>query len=685
MHDFGNLLTILVLQLAVAVLVMTWRRARTALSFLWALGWLLIVCRAGLHTAAPWGGLPAQIAMDCCLVAACLLFLDSLDRVVISGKISIPIAWACGIPLLLFTAGTRFLPARVPHKQFLLGTLVTAAVAAGVWAIRSKKFNKYLPLTVIFATTSLAGNAVWAGHPHTGLSLVMASIFCAIGVAIVRNYSLRSPGAAVSTFGFLSNSALTLLLPMPAFGAHGNLLSRAPDAAWIIAAVGMSILLLEDETRSIRRLREHERLVREELQHYANVQVTLQSDAEEESIYQPACEAIARFSPFREVALLKRDAGGRPKIACHSSLQLANVAGIEALTQRFTTGDPALLVSFHGARSVVINCKDLVRSGKQKLPGRSLIISLPAQSGKSQGWLWLANPVKGWTAITSDQLLPLESLASRLAVSMENRELTRMLIRNDKLAGLGKLAGGVAHELNNPLTVVCGYTEIIHETTLEPSTRRQTAKVMQEAMRMKRIIEDLNRFSKPPTAEYGTHNLVDLVKEVAESLKSDLVRRGVSFELLTTQPRVEVYGCHDSLHQIFFQLILNAAEAIERGAKEPHSGKAGCVRAEIDQNDGSAIVLVSDTGPGFAEPERIFDPFYTTKDPGEGPGLGLSVSYGLVQEHQGSIHAYNLQPSGAAVCVTLPRAAAHPVIAMPSRFEPEIKLMAPPVPAAQLA
>jgi signal transduction histidine kinase len=289
----------------------------------------------------------------------------------------------------------------------------------------------------------------------------------------------------------------------------------------------------------------------------------------------------------------------------------------------------------------------------------------------------MANPANGWAGITSDQLLPLESLASRLAVSMENRELTRLLIRNDKLAGLGKLAGGVAHELNNPLTVVCGYTELIHETTLEPSTRKQTAKILSAALRMKRIIEELNRFSKPPTAEYDTHNLVDMVQEAAESLKSDLMRRGVSFELHTSQPRVEIHGCRDSLHQIFFQLVLNAAEAIERGSKDSHSGKAGCVRAEIDQNDNSAIVLVTDTGPGFAEPERIFDPFYTTKDPGEGPGLGLSVSYGLVQEHQGNINAYNLRPHGAAVCVTLPRINTQAVTALPpSRLDPGRKIEA---------
>jgi two-component system NtrC family sensor kinase len=658
MHDFGNLLTIIILQVAVAVLVMTWLRSRTPLSFQWAVGWLLVLVRAGLVAAAPWGGATAAFAADCCLEIAALLFLDSLVGVNVSAKIAVPMAWICAVPLALFTAGVHRLPHGVPPGKFLLGALAAAALAAGIWAIRSGILHKSLPLSLIMVTTFMAGNAARAHHPGDALALVMAALFCAVGVAIVRTYSLRSPGTLLAGFGFFANSALALLLPLPVLLARRGMLARGPEVAWILTAVGMAILLIEDEARSVKRLQQRERLIREELQHYAAVQVSLQVDANEEAIYKAACEAIARFSPFREVAMLKRDSGGRPKAVCHSALQVANVAGIETLTQRFTTGDPMLLVSFQGAKSVVVRSKAPARLNSHKTPGRSLIVSLPAQSGKSQGWLWLANPVKGWPDITAEQLLPLESLASRLAVSMENRELTRMLIRNDKLAGLGKLAGGVAHELNNPLTVVCGYTELIHESTLEPSTRKQTAKVLAEAMRMKRIIEDLNRFSKPPTSEYGTHDLVELMKDVGQSLKSDLIRRGVSFELHTTRASVEVHGCRDSLHQIFFQLVLNAAEAIERGGKGPQSGRAGCIRAEVDQNDGSAIVLVSDTGPGFAEPERIFDPFYTTKDPGEGPGLGLSVSYGLVQEHQGSIHAYNMQPGGAAVCVTLPRVAA---------------------------
>jgi C4-dicarboxylate-specific signal transduction histidine kinase len=427
----------------------------------------------------------------------------------------------------------------------------------------------------------------------------------------------------------------------------------------------MMIVLMEEDTRIMRDLQQREKRLREELQHYASVQVALQVETGDDKIYLPICRAIAERSPFREVALLKRNTRGEAEVMCHSELLTANKAGIAGVTERYSKGDAELRLSFQGSRSVIVRHSEQHRRRNHKVPGRSMILTLPGQSGKAQGWLWLASPTNGWNSITTDDLLPLESLASRLAVSMENRELTRMLIRTDKLAGLGKLAGGVAHELNNPLTVVSGYAEIIHESTLEPSTRKQTAKIMAEAMRMKKIIEDLNRFSQPPTAEYGTQNMVEVLKEVGQSLQTDLIRRGVSFELHSTGGAPMVYGCRDSLHQVFFQLVLNSAEAMERADRHGKSSQSGRVRVDVDQKDGHVTVLVSDNGPGFAEPERVFDPFYTTKDPGEGPGLGLSVSYGLIQEHQGDIHAYNLKPQGAAVSVKLPSAPAE-VMRMPS-------------------
>jgi C4-dicarboxylate-specific signal transduction histidine kinase len=666
MHDFGSLLTVVISQVAAAVLVMSWLRSRTPMSFAWALGWLLVVSKLSLQLSGADAGVAGQVAGDCSIQIAALIFLDSINRVYLGSKAHIPMAYLCALPIALFTAGTHYLPGSVPAIPFFLTMLVLAAVGGGFWALRSQYVRKEVSLAVIAVATALVSRAVFAHQLDRGPNVILGVVFGMTGIAFLKRYSRGSTGSFLTVAGLFGNSLIMLLSQFP--GESPEMLPKLEHGSeflWILSAVGMIIVLMEEDARVMRDLQQREKRLREELQHYASVQVASQVEAGDDKIYLPACKAIADRSPFREVALLRRNARGEAEVMCYSELITANKAGIAAMTEQYSKGDPDLRLSFQGSRSVIVSTNEHRRRRNHKVPGRSMIVTLPSQSGKAQGWLWLASPRAGWSTIHADELLPLESLASRLAVSMENRELTRMLIRTDKLAGLGKLAGGVAHELNNPLTVVAGYAEIIHESTLEPSTRKQTAKILSEAMRMKRIIEDLNRFSQPPTAEYGAQNMVEVLTEVGQSLQTDLIRRGVSFELHSSGGTPIVYGCRDSLSQVFFQLIINSAEAMERADRDGKSRTDGRIRVDVDQKDGRVSVLVSDNGPGFAEPERVFDPFYTTKDPGEGPGLGLSVSYGLIQEHQGDIHAYNLQPRGAAVNVILPSAPAE-VMQMPA-------------------
>lgn len=660
MHDFGNVLTVVVLQVATAVLVMGWIRSRTPISFSWALGWLLVLCRLALIMVSPWGGKATLIASDCFLQLAALVFLDSVDRAYVSVKLGIPAALACALPVTLYSATIHLAPdpstSSIPVSLSMLGI---AAVISSVWAIRNAHINKWVSLTGIAVVTALGSQAIFTHHPERAAGYFLAGAFAMTGASFSRRYPRGSTGSSLAVMGFFGNSFVTLLSLALAQIAIGNekiarILDHTSDFIWVITAVGMMIVLMEEDARTVRHLQQKERRLREELQHYANVQLSTHLDSSDEKVYLSACVAIAERSPFREVALLKRNARGEAEVICHSNLHTANSRGIAGLTQRYSAGDENLKLSFQGSRSVIVRTAETERKRDHKVPARSLVVSLPGQSGKQQGWLWLAGPAAGWNAIHTDDLLPLESLASRLAVTMENQELTRMLIRTDKLAGLGKLAGGVAHELNNPLTVVCGYAEIIHESTLEPSTRKQTAKILSEAMRMKRIIEDLNSFSQPPTAEYGAQDMVEVLQEVGQSLQGELMRRGVSYELHNRADTSLVYGCRDSLQQIFFQLVVNSAEALERANRDGKTITAPKVRLEVDHKDGKVNVLVTDNGPGFLEPERVFDPFYTTKDPGEGPGLGLSVSYALVHEHQGDIYAYNLKPRGAAVSVSLP-------------------------------
>jgi signal transduction histidine kinase len=215
------------------------------------------------------------------------------------------------------------------------------------------------------------------------------------------------------------------------------------------------------------------------------------------------------------------------------------------------------------------------------------------------------------------------------------------------------LAGGVAHALNNPLTAVLGFAELIAETSGEPRVRQDAVTILHEAKKMKETVQRLVEFWRPVT---GVDEPVD-VAAILESLRAacgqKLQERGVKLEINGAPTLPMVRGSSDRLRQVFEHLLNNAAQAIatarDREADEEHA-----IRVTVSHDNQALHVIVSDTGPGFREPGRVFDPFYTTKGPEQGAGLGLSICYGIVREHGGEISAFNLHPHGAAVVVELP-------------------------------
>jgi C4-dicarboxylate-specific signal transduction histidine kinase len=249
----------------------------------------------------------------------------------------------------------------------------------------------------------------------------------------------------------------------------------------------------------------------------------------------------------------------------------------------------------------------------------------------------------------------LETLAGRLGRAMENEALGERLLRAEKLAGLGQLANGVAHALNNPLTAVLGYAELIVEASGEPRVREDARTIFAQAMRMRDTVQRLTEFGRPAAASDEPLDLEALTHEVAEAFRPKLQGRGVKLEVLThgAPDNTKVRGCHQQLRQVVEHLLNNAAQAIS-GARAREAGEEHAIRVSVSQDEHMLHVIVSDTGTGFHEPERAFDPFYTTKDPVEGAGLGLSICYGIVREHGGEIAAFNLHPRGAAVVVDLP-------------------------------
>jgi signal transduction histidine kinase len=228
--------------------------------------------------------------------------------------------------------------------------------------------------------------------------------------------------------------------------------------------------------------------------------------------------------------------------------------------------------------------------------------------------------------------------------------LLRRLLHAERLAGLGQLAGGVAHELNNPLTVVTGYAELMADG--DGVVRDQATVILNEARRMKQIIDSLIRFRKSTPGIRGPVSLQLMLHDIEKLVRHDLA--GAHIDLLMripeNLPHVKADG--DQIRQVFLQLVKNAIGSMN----ELPEGMDRKLTVEAAPSPHGVQITFTDSGPGFAQPSRVFDPFYTTRHQGEGMGLGLSICYSIIREHGGEISALNMHPRGAAVVIELPAA-----------------------------
>jgi hypothetical protein len=225
----------------------------------------------------------------------------------------------------------------------------------------------------------------------------------------------------------------------------------------------------------------------------------------------------------------------------------------------------------------------------------------------------------------------------------ERAQLEEQLRISEKMASLGLLAAGVAHEVNTPLTGISSYTQMLLEQADPTDPRTQVLeKIEKQTFRAARIVNGLLTLSRPSAADASERSPVDLndvIGDVLSLLEHQLEKSSIKIRReLSTDP-VLVIGYEFKLQQVFLNLILNARDAMPSG---------GWLTLATKTEDGHAIAEVSDTGQGIpaAHLARIYDPFFTTKPTGQGTGLGLSISYGIVREHDGSIQCESAPGQG---------------------------------------
>lgn len=233
--------------------------------------------------------------------------------------------------------------------------------------------------------------------------------------------------------------------------------------------------------------------------------------------------------------------------------------------------------------------------------------------------------------------------------ALENlKRLQAQLVQTEKLVSLGQLAAGAAHEINNPLAAILGFSDLLADDETLPQKARATAsKIREQARRTKTLVGNLLSFARQVPPERTLLDINTVVSNAVQLRALDMRSPSTRIEMQLESVLPGARGDGNQLMQVFFNLINNALDAMEA-----HNG--GVLTIKTLRERGNIVVLFSDTGPGIKEPHRVFDPFYTTKPVGKGTGLGLSICFGIVQEHNGRILCYNRQEGGAVFRVELP-------------------------------
>jgi PAS domain S-box-containing protein len=232
------------------------------------------------------------------------------------------------------------------------------------------------------------------------------------------------------------------------------------------------------------------------------------------------------------------------------------------------------------------------------------------------------------------------------------RRTQEQLLQSEKMSAVGQLIAGVAHELNNPLTAILGYAQLLESEGLNERAQDYVAKMFKQAQRTHRVVQNLLSFARQRKPERSEVDVRKVMDETLALRDYDLKVNHIAVEKdLGEDPAMVVADPHQ-IEQVFLNIINNAVDAVLE------TGRAGKLKIRVCCESGFVVAQFADDGPGIKDPKRIFDPFYTTKNVGKGTGLGLSICYGIVKEHGGDITAHNANDGGAVIEVRLPMAVA---------------------------
>jgi two-component system NtrC family sensor kinase len=289
----------------------------------------------------------------------------------------------------------------------------------------------------------------------------------------------------------------------------------------------------------------------------------------------------------------------------------------------------------------------VTESFREVMAGENLSTQMEFRARHADG-TWRTLRASAGPLFDADQKI--SGVVSSLRDITEARTFEQQLMQKEKFASMGQMMAGAAHELNNPLTAILGVSDLLRERASDDATRRQVDIILQQARRAAAIVQNLLALAVPTGQKRLKVKVEEVIAKVVESHQKSLQQRNIVADVTIAGKLPEVEGDPRLLAQVFANILLNAEQAISAVRDK------GTVRISLSQAGSSLLVEFADDGPGIPREiaDKIYDPFFTTKRPGGGSGLGLTICLGVIKDHGGRIEVRSSEGAGAAFRIFLP-------------------------------
>ena len=661
---FDKLPTILVLAVLVGIFIALRRYVKSPRLNLWTVAWGLIF----VHFVSDWflpasGSIPPLIwiVSQASLQLSAIFFVASLTSFFENWKLTAGLVALFTVPMMTYTAALAY---DCDWRSLYIACSALLFFGLPVFVSLARRLSLaslvWVPPMIVAGMVAIL--RCWHHQYDFGFLALLTLGFGLPGFLYLRRYPRWSSGVITSAGGFLLWGAVFPLGYL--VYTHFPKVKINPEL-WntpkFFVAFGMIMTLLEDKSHFLAAAQQREHKANEQMQKFAAITSRLLTGVDLAVISREIAEAICETSTFSRVCIVLSSDGKRLYPAGYAGMDASAVTQVEANCAGAWNMDVIIEVLRRGEKlgqtSRLIRAHQL--DGHELSPspcpyppnlrweeGDRVLVPLQSTRGAYVGCICMDDP-RDLSRVNGEELAKIELLAGDLAVTVDNASLHRQLVRSEKLAAIGQLVAGVAHELNNPLASIVGYSELMSDEIKEGPSRQKLDKMMREAHRMKRIIENLLRFARQNNLEKKSANLETLLQDVVALREYHIRNNGVELKVHVESGLPPVAVDEDQFKQILLNLLNNSIDALE-GQHEKRIQIQALRRGE------RVLLHFDDNGPGFRDPNRVFDPFYTTKPVGKGTGLGLSICYGIVKEHGGEIQAANLERGGARVVLELP-------------------------------